>query len=268
MVEELFWELSLFPEVEAIALGGSRVGHHYDEKSDYDVYVYCKSPISEESREALLSRYCKVMEIGNHFWELEDNCTLKNGIDIDILYRNLDDFLAGISEVVDKHQPHNGYTTCMWHNLCTCKILYDEEKRLERAKDKYKVPYPEELKTNIIERNMRLLRNSLPSYDMQIKKAVKRNDLVSINHRTAEFLASYFDVIFAVNERTHPGEKQLIELCKANCKYLPIDFEKNLQILFKDMFVSPEKMEADLNRIIKRLEKLLERVEKRQNLIK
>lgn len=41
MVEQLFKELSTLPEVEAIALGGSRAGEVYDEKSDYDVYLYC-----------------------------------------------------------------------------------------------------------------------------------------------------------------------------------------------------------------------------------
>ena len=263
MVEELFWELSLFPEVEAVALGGSRAGRNYDEKSDYDVYVYCTGEISEESREALLSRYCKTMEIGNHFWELEDNCTLKNGLDIDIIYRDLDDFMNGISKVVDHGQAYNGYTTCMWHNLCQCKILYDKEKRLTEAKRKYKIPYPEALRNNIITQNMRLLRGSMPAYENQIKKAVERGDLVSINHRVTEFMASYFDIIFALNEMTHPGEKRLVELCKEQCNYLPIDFEKNMTALFQDMFTCPEHIAHDLDRIIVRLEKVIERVEKK-----
>ena len=46
MVELLFKELSELKEVEAIALGGSRAGENYDEKSDYDVYVYVNSPVS------------------------------------------------------------------------------------------------------------------------------------------------------------------------------------------------------------------------------
>ena len=101
MVEELFKELSMLEEVEAIALGGSRTGENYDEKSDYDVYLYCTAHVPEEKRKELLSRYCNVMEIGNHFWEYEDNCVLKNGIDIDILYRNLDDFTLDVANVVE-----------------------------------------------------------------------------------------------------------------------------------------------------------------------
>lgn len=91
MVEKLLDELSSVEQVEAIALGGSRAGTVYDENSDYDVYLYCTVPIREDIRSEILSRYCSTMEIGNHFWEYEDNCTLKDGVDIDILYRSLDE---------------------------------------------------------------------------------------------------------------------------------------------------------------------------------
>ena len=50
--EKLCAYLSELPEVESIALGGSRASTRYDEKSDYDLYVYEKSPLSlsEETR--------------------------------------------------------------------------------------------------------------------------------------------------------------------------------------------------------------------------
>lgn len=223
-------------EVEAIALGGSRAGENYDEKSDYDVYVYINAPVGEQIRRGILEKSCSYMEIGNHFWEYEDNCTLQNGIDIDILYRDMDSFMQGIEDVAVKCRAHNAYTTCMWHNLLTCKILYDRDGKLAEYQRRYSIPYPAQLKKNITERQLRLLATSLPAYPQQIEKAVKRGDFVSINHRVAEFLASYFDLLFALNGQTHPGEKRLIELCQKRCALLPQDFEKNLRSLFQHMY--------------------------------
>ena len=152
------------------------------------------------------------MEIGNQYWEHEDNCVLKNHIDIDILYRDLDGFCEGVSDVAEKYQAQNGYTTCMWHNLLNCKIIYDKNGRLKKAKERFDIPYPDQLRENIIKRNTNLLYAAMPAYSLQIKKACARKDRVSIVHRTAAFLESYFDVLFAVNRQTHPGEKRLIEL--------------------------------------------------------
>lgn len=243
MIQQLFKEFSLFEEVDAIALGGSRAGENYDEKSDYDVYLYVNSPINEEKRKNILQKFCSYMEIGNSFWEYEDNCVLNNGIEIDILYRDMEDFIKGIEKVVIKYQPSNSYTTCMWHNLVTCKIIYDKNGTLEKYKNKYSINYPKQLKENIIKRQLELIDSSMPAYPKQIKKALKRKDFVSINHRVAEFLASYFDLLFAINEVTHPGEKRLIQLCKKKCKILPENFEEDLNLLFLYMY-SDEKQDS------------------------
>lgn len=257
MVNALFHDLAALPEVEAIALGGSRAGKHFDDHSDYDIYLYCTGPVSEDRRREILGKYCSYVEYGNHFWELEDNGTLLNGIDFDILYRNLDDFAADVAGVVEGCQPRNGYTTCMWHNLRTCKVIYDENGRLAAVKERFNVPYPAQLKENIIERNRTLLRGSMPAYELQINKAVMRGDLVSINHRVSAFMESYFDLLLALNELSHPGEKRLIQLCRESCSILPADFEKNLQNLFCHMFTQPELVAGDLNRILDELLKIL-----------
>lgn len=257
IVESLFDELSSIPEVEAIALGGSRSGTVYDEKSDYDVYLYCTESVSENIRREILSKYCSTIEIGNHFWEYEDNCTLNNGIDIDILYRNLDRFCDDVASVVEQCHARNGYTTCMWHNLLTCKIIFDRNGRLSNAKKRFSVPYPQELKRNIIERNMKLLSDSLPAYKGQIAKSIKRNDYVSICHRTAAFMESYFDIIFAVNELTHPGEKRLVQLCKDKCSILPKNFEENITSLYEHSFTDSEIFLDDIARIIVEVKKTI-----------
>ncbi len=256
MVEKLFEELKNLPQIEAIALGGSRAGENFDEKSDYDVYLYCTGSVADEVRKEILNKYCSYIELGNHFWELEDNCTLKNGTDIDILYRNIDDFTADIASVVEGFGARTGYTTCMWHNLITCKIICDKSGRLQAIKDRFSVPYPKELKKNIIDKNMSLLSGMLPSYDGQILKAVNRGDLVSVNHRTSAFMESYFDVLFALNEQTHPGEKRLVSLCK-KLSILPEKFEENINKLFSDLFTNPENISNDLADIVTELRKIL-----------
>ena len=238
-VDALFEELSRLPQVEAIALGGSRATGRNDAKSDYDVYIYLTGPVEETCRRTILSKYCRYMEIGNTFWELEDDVALLDGIDMDIIYRNLEDFARGIASVVDDCTAWNGYTTCMWHNLITSRILFDRTGRLQKLQARYQIPYPQKLKENIISRNMNLLSGMLPSFDTQIQKAENRGDLVSVNHRVTEFLASYFDILFALNEMTHPGEKRMQDICTKECTILPQHFDSNLNRLFGDMFRNP-----------------------------
>ena len=238
-VDALFEELSRLPQVEAIALGGSRATGRNDAKSDYDVYIYLTGPVAETCRRTILSKYCRYMEIGNTFWETEDDVTLLDGIDMDIIYRNLEDFARGIASVVDDCTAWNGYTTCMWHNLITSRILFDRTGRLQKLQARYQIPYPQKLKENIIARNMNLLSGMLPSFDTQIQKAENRGDLVSVNHRVTEFLASYFDILFALNEMTHPGEKRMQDICTKECTILPQHFDSNLNRLFGDMFRNP-----------------------------
>ncbi len=253
MVNDLFKEFAALNETDAIALGGSRAGELFDEKSDYDVYIYCTDNISEEVRKNILSKYCSKMEIGNHFWEYEDNCTLNNGIDIDILYRDLSFICEDTAAVTEQFQARNGYTTCIWHNIKTCKVIFDRNGNLAKAKERFDIPYPKELKKNIITRNSQLLYDAMPAYLFQIEKAVKRDDIISINHRTAAFMESYFDIIFAANELTHIGEKRLISYCREHCQILPKNFEENLNTLYSHLFTQKQRVPEDLRTIINEL---------------
>ena len=235
-IQELYAKLKALGQVEALALGGSRASGNNDKKSDYDLYVYVTDNIENDVREAILSEFCDIMEIGNHYWEFEDNVVLKDGVCADIIYRRLDDMEKAISYVIDECQPMNGYTTCFWHNVRTCEVIFDKTGRFTELQNRCKISYPKKLKEAIIERNMKLLSGCLPSYDKQITKAYDRHDYVSINHRVSAFLESYFDVIFAVNEMTHPGEKRLVQICRTQCSILPERFEENIVGLFEYMF--------------------------------
>lgn len=124
-------------------------------------------------------------------------------------------------------------------------------------KNRFDVPYPKQLKENIMEKNMKLLSDAMPAYKFQIAKAVERNDLVSVSHRTTAFMESYFDIIWAMNELTHPGEKRLVSLCKKQCKILPVDFEENINQLYADLFVDLDRVNKDIDRIIVELKKVV-----------
>ena len=128
--EQLCIALQTLEPIEALVLGGSRAGEVYDQKSDYDLYVYCTELPSPEARMELLRRVCDRIELGNDFWELEDDCVLKNGIPVDILYRSLDAFAQDVAAVVEGYSARNGYTTCMWHNLLHSRVLYDRYGRI------------------------------------------------------------------------------------------------------------------------------------------
>lgn len=189
----------------------------------------------------------------NQFWEVEDNCTLSDEIDIDIIYRNINDFENNKENVVEKHQASNGYTTCFWHNLKNSRVLYDPHREFYRVQERFKVSFPKELKENIISNNFRLLTGNLPSYDKQILKAFSRGDFVSVNHRIAAFIESYFDIIFAVNELTHPGEKRMITYAKEYAEILPKNFEENVNELLNSVGSTLESVENTLKNIIDNL---------------
>src|SRR5712671_4924425 len=62
----------------------------------------------------------------------------------------------------------------------------------------------------VIAKNFPVLGSIISSYEDQIESAFARRDLVSLIHRTAAWLASYFDIVFAGNRQYHPGEKRLL----------------------------------------------------------
>ena len=118
-VNKLFEELGALPQVEAIALGGSRATGRHDEKSDYDVYIYLTEAVDTETRRSVLEKYCRYMEIGNAFWELEDDVTLNDGIDMDIIYRDMEneEETRLLKAAVEKLNPREKQIICLRYGI-------------------------------------------------------------------------------------------------------------------------------------------------------
>ncbi len=219
-------------EVEAVVLGGSSSAKSSDNRSDYDIYIYCsKEPAIEKRREIAL-KYSDNPEIDNHYFETGDVYYLKaTGKPVDIMYRSFDDIEKNIKNVWIDGNASMGYTTCFVDNVNKSEILFDRSGKFKKLQEMTKTPYPEKLRQNIINKNFAFLKDVMFSYYDQIESAVLRQDYVSINHRTAAFLASYFDTLFALNRLMNPGEKRLVDFAKKNCKILPENFEEDVNKL-------------------------------------
>ncbi|MEG4505037.1 DUF4037 domain-containing protein [Microcoleus sp. F6_B4] len=225
-------QFSSLPQVVAVVLAGSRTTTVTDESSDFDFYVYVKEEIPVDIREAIARKFSDRIAINNQFWEPGDEwIDINTGCGIDIMYRQPEWIEEELDRVLVKHQASVGYSTCFWWNILTSVSLYDRDGWFEQLQANVDRPYPEQLRQAIIAKNYPILRHLIFSFRHQLESAVLRRDSVSIIHRTAAFLGSYFDIVFAVNYLPHPGEKRLVERATALCSKLPENLESQIHSL-------------------------------------
>ena len=248
------------PEVEAVALGGSLGGKHTDAASDIDLYVYTNTDIPPEVRVEIMERSggARRASMGLNFWGPGDEWfDAETGIEVDMVYFDAQWMEDQVKRVVLNHQPSMGYSTCFWYTVRQSQTFYDPNGWFASIQEICQQPYPEPLRQNIIAHNHPVLRQIIPSYFFQIEKAVKRADLVSVNHRLAGLLASYFDIIFAFNRELHPGEKRLIQKTVASCERLPENMQADLQEVLTQSGVGDRQFLARLKDLLDHLDQLL-----------
>lgn len=249
MMDDLVKKLHNCNKIEALALGGSRATNTHDEKSDYDFYVYLKEPLEEIERRNLLDEFVCYMEYSNKFWELEDDGTLTNGIDIEFIYRELENMELSMENLLVKGNVGMGYTTCFVDNLLNSKVLFDKNNRLTIMREKYGKLLTNEFYDKIIYNNIPLLMDKMPSLYYQIEKALNRNDIFSINHRSTAFFEMYFDVLYALNRKTHPGEKRLLETA-SKLEITPKDMKEDITNYFNNLHGDKSISIKKLNKIV------------------
>lgn len=217
------------PGVVAVAVAGSIAAGSADPASDFDLYVYAPELPPIPLRAAVADRFAVESEIGNSVWEQGDEWRHRStGRHVDVMYRTpawIEDQLA---RVLVHHEAAAGYSTCFWHNVLHSAALVDASGWYRQLQEQAHQPYPEALKRAIIAKNYPVLRQAFSSYLHQIERAVTRDDAVSVQHRTTALLASYFDILFAVNEIPHPGEKHQLHQILARGSKLPPDMETAL----------------------------------------
>jgi hypothetical protein len=248
------------PEVESIALGGSQ-GRNRDEASDIDLYVYTSSEIPVEVRIEIMEMTggSSWASMGLDFWGPGDEWfDAETGIEVDMVYFDVQWMEDQIRRVMQDHQASMGYSTCFPFTVRNSQVFYDPKDWFAGMQKICRQPYPEPLRRNIITKNHPVLREVIPSYAFQIEKAIKRSDLVSLNHRLAGLMESYFDIIFAVNYQLHPGEKRLVDKAVTSCEKLPESFHADISAVLEHSAGGDTRLLERLNQLLDRLDKLLE----------
>ena len=254
ILSEIVDEFSQYPEVSAIALAGSKVTDYEDAFSDHNLYLYLTAPLALAARQRDADRLLRYVEMNNHFWETEDDGQLEDGSEIRLIYRPLDEFEHNLSAIVERHQANMGMTTCLWYNLVHAKVLFDRTGAYAALHKRFDVPYPAGLKQAVLQRNHGLLRRHMPAFIFQMRKAVSRQDRVALNQVMAKYLACYFDILFAINEQLHPGEKKLVPYVEARCTWIPEDFASTIDRVLRLAAEASADLEAEVNLMIDALD--------------
>jgi hypothetical protein len=260
LVREIAERLGELPEVTAIAMGGSTSAGNTDGRSDVDLYVYGPQPPSLAVRADLAREHARAPEIDNQAFGPADEWTdAATGLAIDLMYWTPAWIEQQLARVLDDYLPLVGYSTCFWRTVLHSQPLVDPTGWFAALQDTARQPYPEPLRRAIVANNKPLLRDAHSSFLHQIERAIARHDPVSVQHRTSALLASYFDVLFALNRVPHPGEKRLLTIARRECPLLPHD----LEALVADLIAaipppwSDSRLVTSAHALIDRLEELL-----------
>lgn len=230
LAAELARRFAALPQVQAVAAGGSVAAGTAGPSSDLDVYVFITGQPPLAARQEMVAQLGDGgrAELELHYWDPGDAWFSAAGIEVDVVYWDTRWVSDQLDRVLLRHEPSVGYSTCHWRTLRDALPLFDRDGWLATLQARAQVAYPQGLADAIIAHNQPLLRNAIPSYRAQIAKALARDDQVSVNHRVAALLASYFDVLFALNHEPHPGEKRLVAFALGHC-WLPEGFVQDAQ---------------------------------------
>ena len=248
------------PQVVAVALGGSAAGGVADASSDIDLEIYTSGDLPLSARQAIVDRAggARRGDIGHVYWGGGDEwIDAATGSHVDAATFDAGWMAGQLRRVLVDHAPSLGYTTAFWHTIRNARPLHDPTGWFAALQAEAAQPYPEALRRAIIAHNRPVLRGLISSYRAQIGKAAARGDVVSLNHRLAALLASYFDILFAANRLPHPGEKRLLALAVALCPSLPEAMAADVGDALVAAGAAPDELAAVVDRLLDRLEEWL-----------
>ncbi|MEP7293283.1 MAG: DUF4037 domain-containing protein [Chloroflexota bacterium] len=256
LAQKLAARFAQLPQIEAVSLTGSQMMGIADASSDIDLYIYQHEDIPVSDRKALAAPYREGAEFDLSFWGKEDTWyDLASGLRVEAIYWKVRSIEDNVEYVLRCFETAKGYSTAVLHSVRNGHILFDRSGWLHRLQAEVQQPYPDGLRSAIIAANHPIMRKATSSYVQQLGVAAQRRDLVSLNHRTAALLASYFDILFALNGVMNPGEKRLIPYAETLCDKRPPELRAQVEGLL--LSIASGDVTAAANALIDGLDDLL-----------
>lgn len=250
-----FWQTH--PSVVAVAVAGSQASGQSDPDSDIDVYIYTSADIPAAERLRIGRSFSPAAQIVDYWGPGLEWDDPETGTHLDNVFFSASWMEDQIERVMARHEASLGYTTAFLHTVRGAQILFDRTGWFAGLKERALRPYPAALVRAIVALNFPPLRRIFPSYRAQLAKAAGRGDLVSLNHRSAAFLASYFDILFAINRVPHPGEKRLLDHVERLCPSRPDSLRSRVERLLSACTAAPHDVASAVDSLCDPLESLL-----------
>lgn len=194
------------PGVVAVSLGGSHATGLADAASDIDLHVYWRGELPPGPQRAAV--LAAIPDPGTTIreetaWGPEDHLVV-DGRPAELVYVDLDDVIRQVERARTVGLDDEGFATAVLHSVASGIVLEDGGGELAAARATL-ADYPEATHRRLV----RTLPHLLRSYLAQLTKAQGRGDLLFVQHRRYSLQMVYFNLLFALNRRYHPGEKRL-----------------------------------------------------------
>lgn len=198
------------PGVVAVALGGSTGAGLGDAASDLDFHVYWEGPLAAPDERAtglaaIADRGSVRAGAGTTSWTLEDHLAV-GGRPVELIFIRWADVPAEVEAAYGAGFAEEGFTTARLYSFAHGLVLHDPARLLGAVQARLLVSYPEATRRAILLRQPARLVLCVD----QLRAGQRRGDLLYVEQTRVKIQLLWFDLLFALNRRYHPGEKRLL----------------------------------------------------------
>ena len=239
----------------AMSFGGSTQAGFADEASDLDIHVWWRAPLATPDERAARLASCAdrdSLTVGITSWGLEDSLAV-DGRPVELIYFNLDELKTLADQAYDTGLNSEGYATALLYLVAAGRPIHDPTGALRALRERLNDEFPEATRTTLLRQHPPLLRVYLD----HLRLAQRRADLLAVQHRRYTLQMVFFNLLFTLNRRFHPGEKRLL-LHMERCPIRPGDCARRWNNAARLQADDPA-LAVELHSLVEDLIRLIER---------